>query len=501
MKKIKSLLSVAIITFMTLAICAFNVSADTFSITVENTNTSVSIDGQTYTAYKVFSVTYDLSENAYTYSTDSSCLSSTGYGSYTPDTLNTTEQAQQFSTYIYENYIKTNNIGSAETAQATASGETAVITTPSAGYYAVFGTASSQGQSITSFVMLDTTNPNATVNPKLDAPAITKEIFHNDNSGSWGNVGDNQIGDLVKFRLISTVPNLNSYTNYTYEINDTLAAGFTLNQSSIDIKIGENGTSLVKDSDYTVNVSGNKMVIDVDVNKITNEGKVTAGDKLYTYYDATLNTSAKYTNAAVNTTDYNENTAFLKYSNNPYDTSSTANTPDSLVYDWTYEITVKKVDKNNNPLKGAGFKIINGSDELKLSKLSDNNYVVDTNGDVSEIITDSTGTFNIIGLDDTVQYTLTESTVPSGYKKCSDVKLNITSSYNTSGNELSTLNATFQNAESSNGLEVTIKNTSGSLLAETGGIGTKVFYVTGGILMAGAAILLVTKLRMKNKES
>ena len=43
-------------------------------------------------------------------------------------------------------------------------------------------------------------------------------------------------------------------------------------------------------------------------------------------------------------------------------------------------------------------------------------------------------------------------------------------------------------------------NKSGSLLPSTGGIGTTIFYVVGGILVVGAGVLLVTKKRMSKTE-
>ena len=44
-----------------------------------------------------------------------------------------------------------------------------------------------------------------------------------------------------------------------------------------------------------------------------------------------------------------------------------------------------------------------------------------------------------------------------------------------------------------------IVNMKGSILPSTGGIGTTIFYVVGGILVAVAVVLLVTKKRMSNR--
>lgn len=45
------------------------------------------------------------------------------------------------------------------------------------------------------------------------------------------------------------------------------------------------------------------------------------------------------------------------------------------------------------------------------------------------------------------------------------------------------------------GIQVT--NNHGATLPETGGMGTTLFYVIGGLLVAGAGILLVVRLRMR----
>lgn len=50
-----------------------------------------------------------------------------------------------------------------------------------------------------------------------------------------------------------------------------------------------------------------------------------------------------------------------------------------------------------------------------------------------------------------------------------------------------------------NVFKIDVENSAGSLLPSTGGIGTTIFYVVGGILVIGAGILLVTKKRMGSK--
>lgn len=45
-------------------------------------------------------------------------------------------------------------------------------------------------------------------------------------------------------------------------------------------------------------------------------------------------------------------------------------------------------------------------------------------------------------------------------------------------------------------VNTTVENTKGTTLPETGGMGTTMLYVAGGILLVGSAVLLVTKKRM-----
>ena len=46
-------------------------------------------------------------------------------------------------------------------------------------------------------------------------------------------------------------------------------------------------------------------------------------------------------------------------------------------------------------------------------------------------------------------------------------------------------------------VNVTVANNQGITLPETGGIGTTVFYIIGGVLAVGAGVLLAVRFRMK----
>ena len=57
-----------------------------------------------------------------------------------------------------------------------------------------------------------------------------------------------------------------------------------------------------------------------------------------------------------------------------------------------------------------------------------------------------------------------------------------------------------ENANKTGDSQIEVLNQTGAELPATGGAGTTVFYTVGGILMAGAAILLITKKRMSIEE-
>ncbi len=102
-------------------------------------------------------------------------------------------------------------------------------------------------------------------------------------------------------------------------------------------------------------------------------------------------------------------------------------------------------------------------------------------------------------------YTLTETVTPEGFNTLEPITITIgftAPEKVTDGTETCTWTMTSDQLNITPGttagiFAADVVNKSGSLLPSTGGIGTTIFYVVGGILVIGAGILLVTKRRMK----
>ena len=86
----------------------------------------------------------------------------------------------------------------------------------------------------------------------------------------------------------------------------------------------------------------------------------------------------------------------------------------------------------------------------------------------------------IKGVDGDVTYALKETEAPAGYNMLTDL---------------------FPIApDKTNTLAAVVKNNAGSVLPSTGGTGTVIFYVVGGILVAGAGVFLAARRKMAGKE-
>lgn len=337
---------------------------------------------------------------------------------------------------------------------------------------------------------------DVTISPKSDVPTSEKKVQDfNDTEGvtasssNWQDSADWDIGDKVPFQLKGTVAdNYDDYKVYQFIFHDKESAGLTFDSSTVKVYV--DGTKIttgfeVKTSGFDEDDDCTFEVVFEDLKKIES---VHAGSVITVEYESELN------NNAVIGSEGNPNTMHLEFSNNPNDEQGgeTGETPDDTVIVFTYKTVINKVDGEEQPLTGAAFKLE--------KKLANGSYEL-----VKEFTVDETTTsFEFTGLDDGT-YKLTETVTPNGYNTIEPIEFTITAEHDIvsdnpaltelNGNKV-TGEITFTSNTSDGSLSANVVNNSGATLPETGGMGTTLFYIVGGILVLGAGILLITRRRM-----
>ena len=436
-----------------------------------------------------------------------------------------------------------------EYVEKTASGDTLKIDNLKLGYYLVAeqNAEGSVNRVIAAFA-LDTTDPDVEIEMKMGRPKVEK-FFDYENTDlsdpkSWDDddkaPNSASIGDIVNYKIVSTVPDTTGYTSYTYTITDTLSAGLTLVTQDEEgqpvhpvVTLVDKDDNFVRtlvgggqDYTYTSRV-GNTTILQFVINGIMDYPK---DYKIVITYSAKLNE-----NAVVGGTG-NTNTVNLLYSNNPRSESSTTTTPSDTLRTYTFALDITKTAEGASDylLPGAKFRLYRTSDNkadtepkeyVTLSAVQNESGKItgwkvtgwDTDTDnAGEVVTDVDGKALIKGLE-AGTYFLEETEAPAGYKKLTApvkivIKANIdeetstfTSLTATIGDSTDEINALPANTEkginANSTIPITVENRGGPSLPETGGMGTKMIYIIGAALALGAAILLVAKKRMSSAKS
>ncbi len=169
------------------------------------------------------------------------------------------------------------------------------------------------------------------------------------------------------------------------------------------------------DGTTTLTVEANAGVHNKHLKEISG---VNASTKIVVFYKAKLNANAVIAGANGGLSG-NPNTVTLEYSNNPMVAGTGTSAPDT-VKDYTYGLKINKVDLGTEKaLEGAKFTIAAG-DTTNGDENSANVKYVKEDGTLSdsmvEISTGSDGIIMLSGLDAGV-YTVTETSAPDGYTK------------------------------------------------------------------------------------
>lgn len=387
-----------------------------------------------------------------------------------------------------------------------------------AGYYLIKDTDNSydnQHDAYTQFIV--EVAGKVSFQPKTDYPTVEKKVQENSKAtgttGDYGerynDVADYSIGDAVPFKLIGSVPDMSQYSTYKYTFHDTLAKSLTVPaEDSVKVYASSNKAGSGKKditSNFTVTVSGQEITVHTDDLKTIDD--ISANKYILVEYSAVLNSNAAINKENVTGTDNgNINKVYLTYSNNPRNESEAGRTPEDTVIVFTYKIEATKVDgETKKGLEGVTFRIYKMIGDGKWyaqvadGKLKD--WVETANNDCV-LTSGEDGKFSLAGLDDGT-YFIEEITPLPGYNSIAPVKIQVNGNTNNgqSGNGATSelTSVTFTVGETTENA-ITIVNNAGTTLPSTGGMGTTVFYVVGGGLMAVAVVLLVTKKRMENKR-
>ena len=337
---------------------------------------------------------------------------------------------------------------------------------------------------------------DTTITPKVSKVTFEKKVQDtNDTTGEtsdWQDSADYDIGDSVPFRLTGTVADdFKQYTSaYYFAFHDKMDESLDFEQNSVNVYVG---STLITEG-YTLNYTPH--TFDLEFDDLRNVAGVTAGSKITVEFKATLNASAKLGNQG------NVNDARLEYSNNPYSEQRGTTNWDSVIV-FTYQVVVNKYANEavaGKEKAGAAF---------RLEKLVGQDWKL-----VNEFQADeTTSTFTFKGLDDG-KYMLTETVTPSGFNTIDPIEFTVTADHKVTweGEARTTILTSLNGAPTEAGLieftpnvesgtlSTDVINKSGSTLPETGGMGTTLFYVLGGVLVLAAVVLLVTKKRMRSEN-
>lgn len=463
MKKIKKTLSLLLLLVLSLAQVG-NVKADGTKGTI---TINKAIVNETYSIYRILDLeTYDAQNNHYIYRANSkwqAFINDANKGGKYLEAKNENgktyyvwkENADQVE--FTKEAIAYANANSTETeASKKATSTTVQFTELDLGYYLV-------SSSVGSLLHLTTTNPNGEINEKNTIkPDVDKEVKEN-STGVYGKENDATIGDTVEFKsTITTGAGFKDYVLY-----DKMSNGLTLNANSIKAYVIVNSAEVAIDEQYyTVNTNVEGYTFTVT---FTDEfiAKQPINTKIVVKYTATLNE-----NATIEGTG-NINETNLKYGNETTETKTTTT--------YTYKFNLKKTDAAENEIEGAEFKLYDKDNHeilVVLENEADSIYRVAVEGETG--VTIKVGHATIKGLDAGTYY-LEEVVSPEGYNKLtSKVKVEVKGKNNDNSFHIN---------------NISVVNYTGSLLPETGGIGTMLFITFGLILILGFGLLLVTKLR------
>lgn len=472
MKLIKKIAAIMFAFMMVVSMSCNVKAAGTGKITIDNAK-----NGETYTIYQVLTLeSSDVGKGLYSY-----IPVNDAWKAYFK-----TEEGKKYMTvddngYVTTKYTETN---AQELAQALIKQAKTINYNPQSITADKDGTIEFTGLALGYYVVdttvgtlcgLNTANPEVTIEDKNKKPTVEKKIVEGDQLADKNSAN---IGDAVNFKTTITA----QAGAKKYVLHDTMSGSLTFND---DVVVTYNGNVLNDSDDYTVTKPGaDGCTFDVTF-KDSFLNKLGANDKIEVTYSATVNDNAVVKDPMTNKTH-------LTYG----DKNTETNKPETTTK--TFGIPVFKYTNVNTPLAGAEFILstdpncVDDTKNLKFTKNTEGKYRYDKTGSTTLTSLDKgrdKGRIDVEGLKAGTYY-LKETKAPDGYNL---LKKPVTITIDSEGKIY-----VDGSGEVNNG-DLRVQNNSGTLLPNTGGVGTTMIYLIGGVLVLGSGVVLATKRRVKNK--
>lgn len=470
MKTMRKLFRVLLALAMTLALAVPAFAAETTgSITITNPQ-----GDHTYTAYKIFDVTYSGDNYSYTISdTDTAFNTVKAYADVAANGLNLTAVADTgkynvsigvgFSAASFAQHLKT-NVGSLGTGtDFTTDGNTMKASGLALGYYFVSGTSGTVCELATA--------KDIQIRDKNEVPEIKKDVDDNDRTV--------EIGQKLTYTITGKVPSTKGYDEFTYQVTDTMTEGLTFNN---DVTVTIGGVDVT--SAATITNNGNGFV--ASVNMMHYQDQIDA--PVVITYTATVNEKAIQR-------DKETNTATIKYSDNPADKNSFKESSVEVEV-FSFNIVINKYATGNESTKLEGAKFVLKNNDGKYYKCDTATKAVswvDDKSAATEVTTDANGAARFDGLQ-AGTYSLQETVAPAGYNQLTK---DITIVLDKNGS--ATIDGAASTPGADHSLTTGVANSTGTVLPETGGTGIMIFVALGALAVICSGVFLVTNKRMSKE--
>lgn len=424
-------------------------------------------------------------------------------------------------------YAAAEKIDPTRTAKAETAETGASVTENSDGTYTIAFSGLNLGyyladSSLGALCSLNTTNAEALIEEKNAEPTNEKTV-QEDSTGKYEKTNDADIGQVVAFRTAITV----QAGAEKYVLHDKMSDGLAYQGiTSVVLKqADQNEVSLIGKSDsvtekYSASTPGGYTYEVTAPGKETDQTCTFEMEFVQEYLDTlkagsqiVVTYTARVTSDAV-VGEANTNETWLDYGDESTTAISTTET-------YTWALNIFKHNSSKKGLAGAEFVLYKTEEDgTKYYAVISNGKLTgwtknstdkrtedsDDNSFATVLTSDSDGKIAIQGLDADTYY-LEERTAPKGYNKLAGpVKIVIEAEKNAASDTMNE-KVTYYDYDNYNGtgtpasdLTVKVLNKTGSLLPSTGGMGTAIFYIVGGILVIVAAVLLIVRRRMRSEK-